>query len=273
MPPGQSAWDCTLACLAYGMRMDIPRALPDLNVWATHHGLPGSKSYERLGESALVLWHGTSRERANKILEHGLFHKRGLWTARRPHIPHAFCRMRSERFGTEGAVICLVLDRTQLVEGRDFESEAKGNVLRFHRGLSADVVEYLLVREEIRFVGTDRASEPKPWPRARFKHSSGQWKPVQRAPVRFSEAESFSSLPEFQHLCTARLLQELNGVTPLEVFSVLHSLVQPWESLRHDDVLDLLDSHSLRVHKAGRWKIFRPAETGTLQRRTGPLTS
>jgi len=258
LPHGRSAWDCTLSCLAYGMRMDMPGVPPNLNVWATRHGVAASESYAELGQSALVLWHGTSRERADKIAEHGLFHKKGLWTAHHPNVPHAFCRGRSERFGTEGAVVCLVLDRNQLVEGRDFEVEPNENVVRFQHGLPPEVVEYILVREEIRFSGSSRASLPKPWPKTRFKHSSGEWRPVQQTPVRFSESESFSTLPEYVHLCISKLLNELNGVAPLEVLSVLHSLVEPSDSLRHGDILDLLDSLSSRIRRAGKWKVFVP---------------
>lgn len=268
VPPGRSAWDCTLSCLAYGMRMDIAGASPDLNTWATQHGVPGSESYARLGDAAMVLWHGTSRERADKIEEHGLFHKRGVWTARHPNVPHSFCGGRSERFGTEGAVVCLVLDRNQLVEGRDFEVEPNENVVRFQHGLPPEVVEYVLVREKIRFLGSRGASSPKPWPKARFKHSLGEWRPVQQPPVRFSEFESFSTLPEYLRLCVTKLLSALNGVTPLEVLSVLHSLVDPWDSLRHRDILDSLDSLSSHTRKVGKWKVFCP--TKECRRRSKP---
>jgi len=217
-----------------------------------------SASFAGLDPSALVLWHGTSRERANKIAEHGLFHKKGLWTARHPTIPHGFCRMRSDRFGTEGAVVCLVLDRDRLIEGRDFEVEPNGNVFRFQHGLPPEVVEYVLVREEIRFTGSKRASSPKPWPKARFKHSSGLWKPAQQPPVRFSQSESFSTLSEYLRLCVSRLLNELDGATPIEVLSVLHALVEPSDCLRHSEIIELLDSVSARTRKAGKWKVFMP---------------
>jgi hypothetical protein len=64
--------------------MDIPGVKANLNDWATRHGVPGSGSYERLGPSAMVLWHGRSRERAEKIAKHGFFHNRGLWIATHP---------------------------------------------------------------------------------------------------------------------------------------------------------------------------------------------
>jgi hypothetical protein len=269
VPPGRSAWDCTLSCLAYGMRMDMPGAVPDLNAWATRHGVPGSESYARLRDAAMVLWHGTSRERADKIVEHGLFHKKGLWTARHPAVPHMFCRRRSEHSGTEGAVVCLVLDKSQLLEGLDYEVEPNENVVRFQHGLPPEVVEYVLVREEIRFVGTERASDLGPWPKARFKRYSGQWRPVQKAPVRFSESESFSTLTDYERLCISKLLRELNAVTPLEVLSVLFSLVDPWESLRHDDIVDMLHSMSSLIRRIGRWRVFLPNQELQATRRLG----
>jgi len=240
--------------------MDVDGAPPGLNAWAARHGVPGSRAYEEFGDSALVLWHGTSRERADKITEHGLFHKKGLWTARHPGIPHSFCRGRSERFGAEGAVVCLVLDQAELIEGRDFEVEGAGNIFRFHGGLPPEVVQYVLVREEIRFVGADRASTPRPWPQAQFKGASGEWKPLRRAPVRFSDTESFSTLPEYVHLCLARLLDELHGVSPLEAISVLYSLVKPWDCLRHTDVIDALRPLSSRTRKVGKWDVFLPID-------------
>jgi hypothetical protein len=258
LPPGKSAWDCSLSSLAYGIRMDIQGVEASLNDWATRHGVSGSGSYERYGDSAMVLWHGTSRERADKIAEHGLFHKRGLWTAPHPRIPHAFCRTRSARFRTEGAVICLVLDRDQLIEGRDYEVENYSNTIRFQHGLPPRVVQYILVRDEIRYVGTERAAQTNPWVKARFKHSAGQWRPICQTPVRFSEDESFSTLNEFVRLCIAKLLHELDGVSPLETLSVLYSLVDPWEALRHDDVIDILGEISSQIRRHGRLKIFMP---------------
>ena len=255
LPHGRAAWDCTLSCLAYGMRQDITKASVHLNAWATRHGLPASGSYADLGDDALVLWHGTSRERAERIAEHGLFHKKGLWTARHPRIPHSFCRMRSEQFGTEGAVVCIVMDRRSVVDGRNVESTGDGNVVRFHHGLPPEVVQYVLVREEIRFTGADRAGDPKPWPKAQFKFSSGAWRPVQRTPVRFSEVEAFSTLAEFLELCVHRLLADLSAVSSLEALSVLHSLIGPLDCVRNQGVIDLVASLAARRRKAGRCQL------------------
>ncbi len=256
LPHGRAAWDCTLSAMAYGSRMDLTGRSPDLNAWATRHGLPACRPYSEFGESALVLWHGTSRERAEKIAEYGLFHKKGVWTAKHPKVPHAFCRMRSERFGTEGAVVCLVLDRNELVEGHDFRTEVGDNVVVFQHKLPPDVVQYVLVREEIRFVGSERAPLPQSWRKARFKHASGSWRPVQRSPVRFSESETFTTLDEFVRLCVTRLHDDLGRFCLLEALSVIYSLVEPWNCLKHRDILPFLSDIGLRHRRVGKMRVF-----------------
>ena len=258
LPRGRHGWDCTLASLAFGMRMEIPGAAADLNAWASRHGVPPSARYAELGERALVLWHGTSRERADKIAAHGLFHKRGLWTARHPMISHSYCRSRSERFGTDGAVVCIVLDQSALVEGQDFTTEGNGSILRFHHPLPPEVVEYVLTHEEVRFTGIERAAGPRPWPAVRLKHVSGCWVPVQRPPVRFLASEQFSTLGEFLILCLSRLSHELGCFSAIEVFSVLYSLVRPWDCLEHGQIMDLLSSASLQTLHRRQWTIFEP---------------
>ena len=149
-----------------------------------------------------------------------------------------------------------MLDRGEVTEGQDYD--VMRDVVRFHRGLPPEVVEYVLVREEIRFTGSVRSSSPQPWPRARFKHSSGVWRPVQTVPVRFSDSHSFSTLDEFVSLCVSRILSEPSNVTPLEVFSVLHSLVQPRDCLKHGDVINLLDSMAPKRRRVGKWQLLSP---------------
>ncbi len=241
LPRDRHGWDCTLAAVAYGCRRLIEAGPPDLAAWAARHGLPASERYHGLGPHALVLWHGTSRERADRIAEHGLFHKRGLWTTLNPMIAHGFCRSRSERFGTEGAVVCLVLDSRDHEEGHDYETEGAGDVMRFHRGLPPEVVEYALVHDEARFAAPSRARDPSPWPRARSRKRSGQWIPVQQPPVRYSDSLTYSSVEDFVALCVDRLLRELTRVTALEVFSTVYALVEPWAGLPHETVFGALE--------------------------------
>jgi hypothetical protein len=88
LPRDRCGWDCTLSSLAYGVRAALASRTPDLNAWAARHGAQASVRYAEFGGDAMVLWHGTSLPRAEKISEHGLFHKRGLWTTLNPFIAH-----------------------------------------------------------------------------------------------------------------------------------------------------------------------------------------
>jgi len=261
VPHGRTGWDFTLACLAYGMRMDIERRPPDLNAWAARHGVPAAGRCAELGGDALVLWHGTTRERADRIVEHGLFHKRGLWTARHPAIPHSFCRGRSERFGGEGAVVCIVVDARDVPGEAEFETD---NVVRFHHGLPPDVVEFVLVRDEIRFTGAERSREPAPWPGESFVRREGDWTPARRSPVRYSDDLSFSTPAGLAAICLDRLLGELGEASALEVFSCIYAAVRPSEAVPHRDILALLAGSCVEGRRHGKWRTFarRPDPDG-----------
>jgi len=252
LPRERCGWDATLAALAYGIRAQLERRLPDLNAWAAQHGNAASGRYQELGPEALVLWHGTSRERADRIAEHGLFHKRGLWTTTSPHLAHGFTRGRSERFGVEGAMVCLVVDRGAIAEGRDYELEGKGDILRFHHGLPVEVVEYVLVHEEVRSTGQARARRHGVWPQARFRKQGGEWVPVQKSPVRYSDGATYTTPREFARLCVLRLLAELQELAALEVFSTLYATLQPWDALSHQDLFALVEEHCLPARQIRR---------------------
>jgi hypothetical protein len=230
---------------------------PDLNAWAARHGLHASARYAQLGEGALVLWHGTTRGRAEKVITHGLFHKRGLWTARPPAIAHSYCRGRAARYGAEGAMVCIILDGAALTAGRDYTPEKGGEIIRFHGGLPPAAVEYVLLADRARFTGSERPRSPRPWPGGRFKRGDGGWVPVQVPPVRYDAAGSYSTLEESVQICLDRLLGELGEVTALEVFSVLYAAVQPWDALRHRDVLALVADRCAPGRRYGRWQTFR----------------
>jgi hypothetical protein len=257
VPRDRHGWDCTLACLAYGARREIERRAPNLNAWATRHGAPPSARYEAIGPTAWVLWHGTTRERAERITEHGLFHFKGLWTTFEPRIAHGFCRGRSDRFATQGAMVCLALDGGELVEGRDYDIEGAGNVVRFHGRIGPEVVEYVLLHDEVRFTGQERASGPPPWRSARLKRQGVGWTPVQQRPVRYSDNEAYSSVEEFVELTSRRLFGELGPVAAIELYSTLYALIQPWDALSHEDVLSLLETRCSLLrrgpHQTFRW--------------------
>ncbi|MGD8238220.1 MAG: hypothetical protein PVH68_06705 [Armatimonadota bacterium] len=259
LPKGRSAWDCTLSALAYGIRRELGDEQPDLNAWAARHAAPASGRYRELASDALVLWHGTSRERAEKVIEHGLFHKRGVWTAADPRIAHGYCRGRSERFATEGAVVCLVLDRSRLTEGLHFDVDGPRNVHRFHAGLPPDVVEYILLHDEIRFTGDARSREPRPWTTAKFKRHSGRWVPAQKTPVRYSESQSYSSVQDFVQLTVGRLLADLVSVTALEVFSTVYTALRPADAVTHADVFDAIEQVCVACGPRRNYRVFRGA--------------
>jgi len=83
IPKNKYEWDFTLASLAYKIRSTISGKKEKLHEWASVLCLPISKRYFHIQNDALILWHGTSKERAKKMLTHGLFHKKGLWTTTR----------------------------------------------------------------------------------------------------------------------------------------------------------------------------------------------
>ena len=258
LPRGTSSWDCTLAAMAYAVRRKIDRDAPDLNAWAARHCLPASARYQELSSHALVLWHGTSRPRATKIVEHGLFSKGGLWATVNPSIAHVYARGRSERYAAEGAMVCLVLDRRELADGTDCTVE-QDEIVRFHHGLPAGVVEYVLTQEEMSFVGSHRARTPAPWPAARFKCKGGSWRPVQAVPVRYDQWRSFSSLEEFVHIVCARLRDDLGPFTALEAFSALYAAVSPRQAVKHRDVLDLLEPWRVPARRSGGFPVHQVA--------------
>ena len=261
VPRGRCDWDCTLCCLAFGARLELARSA-DLASWAVRHGVPASKRYVELAGNALVLWHGTSRQRAQKIVEHGLFSKRGVWAAANPALPHGFCRCRSEQFSTEGAVVCIVLDRREVIEGRHYEYEGGSHdVYRFHQPIGSDAVQYLLTHEQVSFTGTQRARHPAPWPTSRFKRTGGRWVPRQQAPVRYGEQTAYSTPREFASLVISRLLQEQGSLAPIEAFSAVYSAVRPWDVIEHDQILQLLDGQCGKPTSRGKWQVFRPKQS------------
>jgi len=262
VPRDRCGWDTTLSALAYGARREIEGGKPDLAAWAARHGLPPSARARSLGDEVAVLWHGTSRARAEKIAEHGLFSKGGLWTTSDPFIAHSFTRGRSERFAIEGAMVCLVMDRRQYEHERDFAIEGAGKIFRFHRGLPPELVEYVLFHEEARFFGPARAKQPARWPSAKLKRREGKWAPAQKAPVRYSDAASYSTVREFAELCVDRLLSELGEVAAIEVFSTLYALISPWDALEHAEVFDVIDEKCVaRRRRRSKVPTFRARVT------------
>lgn len=233
LPQGRSAWNGTLAALAYSQTR--ARSGDDIIRWAAMHGVRPSRRAAELGEGALVLWHGTSRERAERIREVGLHSKRGLWTTREPRIAHGYTRGRAQEHSAGSATVVLVLDRGQVREGVDYSCEGK-NILRFQRGLGREHVVHICWAERVETIG-EVADEPRPWGRARFKKADGRWVPRSRPPVRLDDDGEYASFDEWLRLSLARIVHRLGRATALELMSSLYATLDPWEALTHDDVL------------------------------------
>ncbi len=238
LPRDRAGWNMTLAAWAYAMRRQLAERA-DLNLWAQLHGCPASARYARLGDDALVLWHGTSAPRAEKIRQVGLFPKKGIWATAEPTLAHSFARNRAGRFAAGSATVVLVFDRENI--GPDFEIAREKNTLRFRRPVGPEFIEYILWDDSIEFVGAHRSRRPKAWGVGRFKRVRGRWVPRSRPPVRFDGDQTYESLAEWLDLSVRRILTTLGEATAVEVFSSLYATIDPTDALRHDEILDTLD--------------------------------
>jgi hypothetical protein len=239
LPRGRCAWNATLSAFAYSARRALAGAeAADLNLWAAMHACPPSARYEQLGDDRLVLWHGTSAQRAEKIRQHGLFSKGGVWAATEPRIAHGFTRGRSQAFGAGSAMIVLVISKDEWAGRAEAESD---HIARFHQAIPPECIEYILWGDRIEFCGRRKAAGPKPWGVARFKRVGGRWVPHSRPPVRLDAQRSYGNLAEWLDASVRRILQTLGSASAGEVFSSLYATIDPWQALEHEQVFDALE--------------------------------
>ncbi|MBM3214240.1 hypothetical protein FJZ36_04920 [Candidatus Poribacteria bacterium] len=241
LPRGKTSWNATLGALAFSTRRQIA-GVADLNLWATMHGVSGSARYAELGSDAWVLWHGTTGERAERIAEHGLFSKGGLWTTFEPRIAHGYTRGRSRLYGAGSGMVVVVIDRRDAEIGTHYVRETE-DIVRFHHGLPMDVVEYILLDREIIQIG-EPAREPRSWGRARFKRQSGQWVPTSKPPVRLDASRVYDDLEGWLRESIGRLLTTLGPTAAIEAFSSLYATIHPWEALTHEAIFGALEAYA-----------------------------
>ncbi|MFH1567743.1 MAG: hypothetical protein ABIL09_07055 [Gemmatimonadota bacterium] len=239
LPRTRAGWNATLAAQAFSARLNREGSA-DLNQWAVMHGCPPSARYAELGRRSLVLWHGTSDERADRIRQVGLAARGGLWTTTEPRIAHGYTRSRSTQFGVGSATVVLVLDREALAEGMHFTQESPA-IYRFHGALGREQIEYILWADRIEFRGERRAPEPPAWGRARFKRQGGRYVPLSQPPVRLDDERAYGTLPEWLELSVARILAALGRAQAVEVFSSLYATMEPWDALEHEAVFGVLE--------------------------------
>lgn len=260
LPKSKTGWNGTLASLAFSQRQRHVEAA-DLNQWATMHGCPGSARYAELRGDALVLWHGTSRQRAERIREVGLFRKRGLWTTTEPRIAHGYTRGRSGQFEAGSAMIVLVLDRSEIEEGIHYTHDSPV-IYRFHSGLARRHIAYILWGDQIEFCGEQRDRGCSPWGAAHFKRQGGEWLPRSQPPVRLDGEREYVDFAQWLTLSVERILQTLGQATALEVFSSLYATLDPWEALEHEQILTHLSRVAVERHVVGspRFSLHPSAE-------------
>jgi hypothetical protein len=238
LPRSRCGWNATLSALAWSARRQVENS-PDLNLWAVMQGCPASARYAELGRSALVLWHGTSARRAEKIREVGLFPKKGVWATAEPALAHGFTRGRATEYSAGSAMIVLVFDREDIPV--PFEMASEKETLRFRRPVRPEFIEYVLWDDRIDFVGRRRARLPRAWGAGRFKRVSGRWVPRSRPPVRFEGRQAYSSLDEWLELSIRRVLTALGKAAGIEIFSSLYSTIDPTDALPHEAVFEALE--------------------------------
>jgi hypothetical protein len=253
LPAGRSAWNATLAALAFSARRHLA-GRADLNLWATMHGCAPSGRYAELGADALVLWHGTSAKRAERIRELGLAHKRGVWAASEPRIAHGYTRGRSRAFQAGSAMVVLVIDRNHW-DGR--ATRESPDIARFHQSIPAECIEYILWSDRIEFLGRRKARPARCWGVARFKKHDGRWVPRSRPPVRLDGERSYSDLDGWLDASIRRIGQALKAPAAVEVFSSLYATIDPWRALEHRRIFDALERLAGRGRTArGGLRVF-----------------
>jgi len=135
-------------------------------------------------------------------------------------------------------MVVLLISRDAWQDRAEAES---ADIVRFHESVPRECVEYILWDDRIEFLGSAGAVRPKPWGTARFKKREGQWIPRSRAPVRFDAQHSYVDFDDWLKLGIRRILGVLGAATAIEVFSSLYAMIDPWDALDHERVLDALE--------------------------------
>jgi hypothetical protein len=136
--------------------------------------------------------------------------------------------------------VVLLLDGREVRSGVHYDEET-AEVFRFRSALPAGSIEYILWDDRIEFLGEQRARQPRPWGVARFKKKSGRWEPLSRPPVRFDGEHGYHDLEGWLRLSIERILSELGSAAAIEIFSTLYATINPWEALRHEAILEVLE--------------------------------
>jgi hypothetical protein len=232
-PKGE--WDFLRIAEAYAARQQR-RADSSLNDFAVEHGALASPLYEETKEHNLVLWHGTSLERAEKILEHGFFHCKGVWMAVKTSTPLSFARNRAGQSEGRPAILVSVIDLDRYREGLHFEG--RWSETRFRDDVPPDVVQYLLTDREFRYVGAGRVRGYELPTKASFARKDGQWVVPTRNPATFDArlGLTYTTVAEWLDLKLGRFFAEQRRATVLEAFCAVYANCHPSEAIGREEV-------------------------------------
>jgi hypothetical protein len=239
-------WDLTLIARCYECLKSRFGEL-DLNEFATLFGAAPSALHARTRGRNLVLWHGTSVARAEKILEHGFAHFKGVWMDEQTGIPFAFAQDRARQFDAKPAICVSVIDLDLFREGQDFYWEAGEHVVVFRHEVPPWVVQYLITSQGIRFVGETRAQGPAIQPRVRFVKRDGGWAVPSQNPVLFRGKEPFRTTGEWLPLFCRHYLTTYGEADPVEIFTAVYASIHPQEAISRKDMLGCLVAHCAGV--------------------------
>ncbi|MBC8230890.1 hypothetical protein H8E77_15170 [bacterium] len=113
-----------------------------LEEFAISHGIQPEflRRFIDLGKNTITLWHGTTADRARRIMREG-FRKRGkIWFTRNPSHAHGVANSRARQRGNAPVVLCCEID---LEKYSTFQKQGPNYVFRCP-GISRDVIQSVL---------------------------------------------------------------------------------------------------------------------------------
>ncbi len=243
-------WDFLHIAEAYAARQQRVGSVT-LNEFAVEHGGLASALYEEAQDHSLVLWHGTSLERAEKILEHGFFHCKGVWMALNTSTPLSFARNRAGQSGGRPAILISVIDLDAYRPGVHFDDARD---IRFMDDVPPEVVQYVLTDRDFRYVGKARARKHRLPTKARFVRKRGRWTAPTQNPAVFDAKtdQTYRTAVEWLGLKLTRFFTGLSRATPMEAFCAVYATCDPTQAIPRDEVAEWLAANC-EIAGQSRW--------------------
>lgn len=244
----KNKWEMFNVADAHAARV---KRLPDacFNAFVSELGLPASQFYEDTEGHNLVLWHATTREKGDKILEYGFFHHGGVFMAL--NFGASFCMADGvpKDHPVERAILVSIIDTDEFIEGLHFE---KGkHAVRFMMKLPPDIIEYYITEDSIEFVGEAECKLYKPFPRANFMKNEGIWTVPTQNPAYFPGGDKYYTAEEWLELFMRFYFSRNPEVTALELFNAVYCNVSPIEAFQYPDLIGYVADYCHCERKQG----------------------